>query len=393
MKYLFPILIVISSFSLFTITNNYFDGYLRSSISLGREIQANADSLYRFNISSKAPFKFRILFSSIVSGSYNLIAGEENSDLFFRVYKFWSGVFYVLATLFFYYLLRPNYSKALSLAGALFFLIMPPMMLAFTVPVHTREDTLAYVILFVGLILIVRQKFLSLLIVSILGAFCRETLLLLPLLYFIFSSEKWLKKIIILFAPIGCWLLFRFLNQESYDYMEGLRWNISNPIQVVGFLFITFNVLWLLLVGSLFRKRMPDRSNVFLSFFFRSFSTVFVLILISTFFAGIFNEIRLLYLLAPWVIILSLEYIENNWNKLLDRFSLRYYQIYTLLIFLLVLYLQFSMPIPLDKLVDPGKFSVPYSLWFRVSLIYVGLFIIAVPAVFSISFLTKNREY
>jgi hypothetical protein len=393
MKYLFPILLVISSLSVFIITNKTLNGYLNSPTSLGIEIQSHPDSLYNFNIASKAPFKFRVLFSLIVDTSYDLLKkNEENSTLFFLVYKFWSGFFFVWATVLFYFLVRLNYSAELSFTGALLFLSMPPMLLAFTVPVHTREDTLAYAIFFLGLILILQKRFWPLLILSILSAFCRETLLLLPLLFFIFSNEKWQKRTIILFIPIACWLLFRLFNQEHYDYLEGFRWNVLNPIQVVGFLFITFNVLWLFFFGSLFKKHTSSGSNVFLSFFYRSFFIVFILIILSTFLGGIFNEIRLLFLLAPWIIILSLEFIKNNRNKLLNYFSLFSFQLYLLMVFLLVFYLQFFMPLPLNKIVVPGKFSVPYDIWFRVSFIYIGLFLIALPPIFSVLFLNDESK-
>ena len=390
MKYVFVGLIVIISLIVFTVSNTYLRGYLDTPGSLAVEIQSPADSLYNYTISTKAPFKFRILFPLLVTASYQSITNSSNADLFFTIYKFWSAVFYVLAALLFYYLLRLNYNRTWSFTGVLLYLFTPAILLAYTVPVHTREDTLGYAIFFAGLILIQKQHYWGLLSLSILGAFCRETLLLLPLLYFLFTSAKPLYKGVILFIPIALWLLYRLLHREHYDYLEGFRWNVSNVEQVVGFLFIVFNLLWLSALGGLLKWRSLH-STSFVSFFFKSFFVALPLVLLSTFFGGIFNEIRLLHLLCPWIIIFSLEYMKNNYVALIKFFSLRSFQFYIVVIFLMVIFLGYVIPPKLNEFVSPGKFDVPYVLWLSVSLVYVGLFLIAVPVFISIS-LRKNTD-
>jgi hypothetical protein len=392
MKDIFPFLIIAISVTLFFTTNQFFDGYLKSPTSLGREIQSNKDSLYHFNITSKAPFKFRVLFPMIVSSSYHLVAKKDDTELFYNVYKFWSALFYVLSTLVFFYLLRTlNFTESWSFFGTMIFLFMPAMMLAFTVPVHTREDTLAYLIFFLGLIFISKEKFWQLLFLSVIGAFCRETLLLLPLLYFLFSTDTLFKRGVVLAIPIVLWLLFRYLNKESYDYLEGLRWNMANPIQVIGFLFIAFGFQWLPLVHAVFNRNFSFRANDRTSFFYKSSVLVFFMILVSTFLGGIFNEIRLLYLLAPWMVIFTLNYFLRNLKTLRTQLSIHNYQIYIFVVFGIILYLLLWSPFNLQEVVKPGKFKVPYSVWLNVFLIHAAMVVAMLPFFLKNPFQTKNR--
>src|SRR5690606_40721261 len=79
-----------------------------------------------------------------------------------------------------------------------------------------------------------------------LGVLCRETLLLLPLLYFFWGKNTWVNRFIMAGIPGILWLSLRLImGHDEYDVWLGLKWNLDNPEQVVGFLFITFSVCWL----------------------------------------------------------------------------------------------------------------------------------------------------
>src|SRR5690606_20034412 len=122
-----------------------------------------------------------------------------------------------------------GYRGYYPLLGSVIFLLMPPMLLAFTLPVHTREDTLAYTLLFLGLIAMLNEKLWLFLFIAVVGVVTRETLLLLPLLYFVFVKDSnWTRKLLISGLPVLLWIFVRlFWSPETYDVWEGLKWNLS----------------------------------------------------------------------------------------------------------------------------------------------------------------------
>lgn len=378
----FVVLIIGISSIQFFVTNRFFEGSLDSKQSLAREIRTNSDSLDQYKLVSEVPFKFRVLFPAIVKSSVAVLNGGDRNSTFYRVYLFWSLIFYVASTIAFFFLLTSiHFKPAWSFAGVLFFLLQPPMLLAFTVPVHTREDTLAYLILFLGLTFLVNNQRLLFLTISIVGVFCRETLLLLPLLYLVFSKDRLQGRVLFFLIPVCIWLAFRVMMWEPYDAMEGLKWNWDNPAQVMGFLFITFNILWIPFGISILR---PKKKDVLVypeqRFFYRSAVFTIVVLLVTTYLGGIFNEIRLLYLFSPWIIIVTLNYLATN-NLELKKiiWSTRYvsFIVVSFVVFSILIYLFLSH---WEKIYEAGKFDVPYHIWIVFSSIYLFLFIVLLPA-------------
>ena len=209
--------------TMFYVSNHLLDGYLRSPYTLGRELKTPEESLYEYRIAKEAPFKYRVLFSSTVNATYSLFTKEDDSLLFHKVYKFWSLVFYTLSALGLFGLLSIlNYPKYSPLFGAVIFLFLPPMLMAFTLPVHTRDDTLAYALLFAGLVAFLKNHKILFLAISLVGVLARETLLLLPLLYFVFADDSnSIRRFFIAGLPVVFWLGIRFFSTpQQYDVWE-----------------------------------------------------------------------------------------------------------------------------------------------------------------------------
>jgi hypothetical protein len=314
------VVLVLVSGILFMVSNHYLRGYLRSELTLAKEIKTPLDSIDQYKISEEAPFKYRLLFPTIVSTTYDLLYDGTDVQGFYGVYKFWSVVFYATAALsFFWLLLTCGFSDLMSFVGSCLFLLMPPMLMAYTLPVHTREDTLAYTLFFCGLVFLLRNKGWAFVITSLLAVLCRETLLLLPFLYFFYGpTGNWSRRFVFAALPVICWISLRIaFGHEDYDVWLGLRWNLNNPEQVAGFLFITFNFCWLPFLSSMWLDRnQVTGKHVGIRFFFKSAWVVLALILITTFVGGIYNEIRLLYLFVPWVLILTLDFVERKKDRL-----------------------------------------------------------------------------
>jgi hypothetical protein len=235
---IFFLLIVLIAASEFLVSNEYLKGYLRSETYLAKEVKTPLDSISEYRIADEAPFRYRLLFSTLVRSTHDVLYDDTDADGFYVSYKFWSAFFYILsACSFFWMLLQCGFTERVSFGGTMIFLLLPPMVMAYTLPVHTREDTLAYSLFFIGLALLIKERRWPFFITSLLGVLTRETMLLLPLLYFFFGrDEKLNRKIMITAVPVILWILVRlFSGPAQYDMWEGLRWNMDNPEQVIGF--------------------------------------------------------------------------------------------------------------------------------------------------------------
>src|SRR5690606_22847549 len=105
---------------------HFFQGYLRSEAGLGGELKSPPDSLYQYRLADEAPFRYRLLFPTIVKSSYNVISDGDNSRTFFVTFRFWSALFYVTSVVSLFILLRTlNFSAPFSLAGCVIFLCLP----------------------------------------------------------------------------------------------------------------------------------------------------------------------------------------------------------------------------------------------------------------------------
>jgi hypothetical protein len=382
-RWFFILIICLVAAIEFFVSNEALKGYLRSEITLAKEVKTPLETIDEYRIAEQAPFKYRLLFPTIIKGSYNLVYNGNDNLGFFYTYRFWSMVFYITsACSMFWLLLNVGFNNQQSLVGTMTFLFLPPMLLAFTLPVHTREDTLAYTLFFAGLALLIKEKRWPFMFIALAGVVARETLLLLPLLYFFFAKdESVIRRFFIAGLPLLLWTAIRiFMGYQDYDVWEGLRWNLNNPEQVIGFLFITFNFLWLpFLLHLVFFKKNIHYTPQDLRFFYRSSVFALVIILLTTFFGGIYNEIRLLYLFAPWMIIIFLDFIRNYNSSLKITLGTRNYWMFCSIAFLvcasvLILALQNR-----EKLIVPGKYAVPYDQWIILSVCYIFILLLFLP--------------
>jgi hypothetical protein len=385
---IFFLLIVLIASLEFFVSNEYLKGYLRSDEYLAKEIKTPLDSVYEYKIADEAPFRYRLLFSTIVTGTHDLLYDDKDAQGFYVSYKFWSIFFYVLsACAFFWLLIQCGFTDTLSFAGTMIYLLLPPMVMAYTLPVHTREDTAAYTLFFVGLGLLIKEGRWAFFVVSLLGVVTRETLLLLPLTYFFFGrDERLARKMAITFLPLVLWILVRlFSGGDKYDMWEGLRWNLDNPGQVIGFSFITFNFLWLsFLVHFSFFKRNTHFISADLRFFYRSSIFVFVVIFTTTFLGGIFNEVRLLHLFSPWMVIFFLDCIRNYSVPIMNTFGTKYYWLYAAGAFIFCGILLYFTLRNREDIIEPGKYAVPYDQWIIFSVCYIFVLLLFIPHLFTI---------
>ncbi len=95
LKTLIKLLII--SLGLFMISGFLFKSALNDPTALSKEILSPAESLYEYNISNREPFKYRMLFSSLIDLTYSIFSEPQNNQKFYWIYVFWSGFFYISA--------------------------------------------------------------------------------------------------------------------------------------------------------------------------------------------------------------------------------------------------------------------------------------------------------
>jgi hypothetical protein len=366
-------LLLISSLT-FSVSNFLLDGSLNSTIKLSHELKTHRDSLYSWNISTEPPFKYRVLHKFLVYGVYKITTGDQdNNRTFFLVYRSAAFLFHSLAIMLFYFFLIQINLKEMAFVGTILFSLLPPILLAYNLPVHTREDTLGYILLLVGLISIIRNNIPGIFIASILGVFCRETLLILPFVNLFFNKTQSLfLRLFISSICFGIFLLIRFYNGiEPYNFWEGLIWNKNNLLQVIGFGYITFGLLWIPFFFRILEKQTKQPFNALI---YDSAPSVFFLVIVTTFVGGIFNEIRILYLLFPWVITIGLsEYTEHK-AKIATQLKSKRYQFYATALALITCAITTYMVKKVDQYFV-SQYEIPFLTWIIVASIqgYLGL--------------------
>jgi hypothetical protein len=374
----FIILLLVAAVTLL-FSNIFINGSLLKTDNLSGELKSPPDSLYQWNISNEPPFKYRVLHKAIVNSVYLSIKGDkESNELFFSTYRVFAFLFHAFAILIFYYFTTQIGLKELAFVGAILFACLPAMLFAYNVPVHTREDTLAYCILLLGLIAIIQNKVVGIFTLSLLGVMCRETLLILPFVNLFFNPKQ--KLWVRLGLSTLCLLVFagiRFsLGIEPYNHWEGFNWNISHPEQVIAFTFVTFGVLW---IPFLFHFWMKIIGEVKASILLKSALPVFALVFATTFLGGIFNEIRILYLLAPWVISIGLLFYSHNHHEITEILKSRKYIRYALVTLGGLVTLSFWIVGNYQNYINPSEYDIPYSTWIITCLIQFYLCLLALP--------------
>ncbi len=381
-------LLTLLTLLIFYISNTYMGGYLLGSYEdVGHEIKAPAGALYTWHLTAESPYAYRVLFPAIVKGSWHMVAGNQDNEAFFLIYQGWSLVFMLSAVLSLFFLLKTlGFTHAWSFLGSVFFLASPPVLLAYTLPVHTREDMLGYTLLCLGLLCLLRRSLLLFLLTAILGVLCRETLLVLSFVFLFFSHDiKLPYRAAIASVPVALWLALRLsIDSPPYDLWEGLQWNLANMEQVIGFSFITFHGMWVPLFYGILEKQGAGKSSQRVQLFYQSGLAIFILIVATTFVGGIFNEIRLLFLLFPWVIAISLHVFWRNRKLIVRTMQSTRYKVYSLMCLLLCSAAGVYMLDQYQKFLEPSRYAIRFDVWIAATLFYVCVTMLALPAYISI---------
>ena len=378
------IILLMVSLGFFIVSGFLFSGSLNNTATLSKEILSPPETLYEYNIASIEPFKYRILFYSLIKFTYFILSDADNNQNFYAIYIFWSGIFYVSAVLsFFTLLLTLKFNHRYAIIGTILFLISPAVIFAFSLPVHTREDMMGYTILNMGLIFILKNNNRGILACSILGVLCRETLLLIPLIFLLYGKANIRFRSGVFFLSVLTFLAIRFiLKSEGYDPIGlGLLYNLENLEETIGFLFLAFSFMWPIFLFDLYyinlqvRKKLDNNPIGLLR---KSSAIVFALVLTSTFIGGRMNEVRLLFILFPWVISIFLYYLQSGLTPLIKNEGTKRYKVYGILVGIACLSLYIVVYYNIHFFLG-GLHDVPYIQWIAITCIYLYIFLLLIP--------------
>lgn len=326
--------------------NCALDGSIASPLHLASELDSPRSAPQDWLLQTKIPMRYRALFSWIVRGTWSSFLPNSGGKGFYATYFFWSFAFFYAAVIALYYLLRMlDFSKLLSFLGCILFLSLPPVMLAYVWPVHTREDPLAYLLVVLGIISVFRSKIIPLLIISVLGGLTRETTLIVPFLYAFYAKESYWKKSLVCIVSVSSIIAVRImLGYESYDPLGGGTYNVRHLPETIVFLFMTYGVFWIPSLVALYEKWTRRASfNYYWRILVSSTPACLGLIVGTNFLFARVKEIRISFLSFPWIIPMCLCWLRENVFRLKPLVATRHYRVYTTFACLLLYFVIFTL--------------------------------------------------
>lgn len=371
---------------IFSVNFRFLNTYLSNDRIFALELRSPVDSIYQWRLAKEVPFKYRLLFSEIVFLTWYLLRNNDYDNAAFKTaYRLWSYILFVAAGISFYFLLIVlGFEKNWAFVGSLIYLFLPPLLLAFKYPVHTKEDLLGYVFLNVGLIAFLKKNDFALLCISIIAVLCRETLLVISFIYLFYSESSMTKRILFALVPIAIAILIRvYKGFEMYDVLGmGLLRNLEFFSQSFAFTFMSFNVFWLLFFYSqIYQSQDGTRQQKLL---LRMSLPIVALIYVTAFLGGRIMELRLIYLAAPWIIVSALILLHEKYETLKECVRSKLFHLLNGA-GLLVLAMMFIT----IREVRPQTFDMMHSVWWIV--LFVGCQLTIMGMVF-IKFMQEHKS-
>lgn len=269
------------------------------------------------------PFRYRLLFHAAVDGLANSMAIFLPRDLT----TYWFALLTILvasisfAAVALELLLRQcGYGQATRILLMVAWFLMPPIHNAFVLPVQTKEDFVAYGVLFLGLRSVLRGDLAGVLVWTCLGALTRETLLVLPGVFFLVSRRTLWQRASPLVLGLGVHLGIRaVLGMEGYQVTRNE--NFDSALLLPVSLFFVFGFAWIAPAGLVARAEpLKPLTLIFQSLrpsatepgasadstmqrLLSTFPIVLILLLSTHIFMARIVEIRISALVAPWMLI------------------------------------------------------------------------------------------
>jgi hypothetical protein len=229
------------------------------------------------------------------------------------------GIMTVITLAAFYIMLRLYFESSTRWAtlGAGLFITAYPVIFMYHPHVYgTLGDPLGYATTVIALVALCARRYGSSAVLCTLAVLTRETnaVLLIPLL--LDHAANWKQKVVGVSMSVAALIGIRiWLGWETTYVWIGLNLNLQTSPAAIGLaLFATFGVLWLVGVASwvvLWRQASkPAHRNLWLMWAALPF--ILCSLLVTNAVGGVLTENRILFLAFPWIITLSVVYLQNT---------------------------------------------------------------------------------
>jgi hypothetical protein len=285
-------------------------GALASPAVLGAELHAPAEAPASWPLGDEAPYCYRWLFRAGVVAVAKVVPAARSREGFYFLFIIASALSLLAAALLVDRLLRDlGHSAARARLGTTLFLLGFPVLFAYDFPIHTREDLLAYACVALELVLCGRDRPVLLALAGVLGANVRETATL-GLLPYLLDRRRPLATRALAVAPafvaVALIHVVRAPAVAAHGYLlDGLRVNVAEPGEALLYLFASHGALWVLAPLGLAVRRRDDvcAPGVALA--------AVGLAVAANALLGMLRECRIVYVAAPWLVGLSLDYVTS----------------------------------------------------------------------------------
>lgn len=273
------------------------------------------------------PFKYRVVFRGLVEGLASLLSlvGGRTLPVYWTalvVGTIASIVFAVVAAWRFLAVAGVR-SACVRYAALGMWFCMPPFHNAFVIPTQTKEDFLAYGMMFAGLAALLQSRFRWVVFWTVVGVATRETMLLLSVVMVLGSAASPKMKVISFVSGLATLVGVRAI--QGFGGHELIRPENFHGVLIPVALFCVFGFGWLLVGARLAPARLrADLGAVLDSIrsrtgggspcerFEASFVPVAVLLLSLHVLAARIAEIRISFLLAPWLVLAAGRWLAGR---------------------------------------------------------------------------------
>ena len=284
-------------------------GTLGSPWILLQQLEARPGSLWLKG--EQLPHRYRPLFRWLVLGVFRVL--PQTPMAFYWCFVAASALALWLTVLGLdWLLLGLGYSGRQSALGVVLFCLGFPILFSHDIPVHTREDLLGYAVIAWGLGLAVRERWGALLVLAAVAPWVRETCLLAVLPYWFISGRPPWQRVAVYLVGGTSLLLLRYVQRVpgnplswSGQFETAMTAFLAHPVEAVLYVGACFGALWLF-AGLRLGQPQPPRHPLLAR---PMVALAAVLVAATGWFMGIMIEIRITYILFPWVIALALDFL------------------------------------------------------------------------------------
>jgi len=254
---------------------------------------------------------FRVIPNLLILGMTNLLYIDGNVALLI-----FNSVFLSITSIVFYKYLRLFFSVEYSIVGIfIFFTCIPVLYYVFFIAFY---DSLIYLIVVLGFYALQTKNEKLFIITTIIGAFVKETILILPFCYLFTYNDREIKyRLPITIMLAGIYIAERlvlsliFPSPGSFllDSLAFIFTILLVNCMVVGLAPLAFNgYFFVIAIIQYFNKEKKEHEE-FLS---KNLLPALLFIFLTTFVLGRFNELRLIFIGFPIIIPLAMYFMQKD---------------------------------------------------------------------------------